>query len=124
MKDSMQAEAVIYIIYYLCMAHNGTVMRFSCDLHINYYTGMPASPTNLQSVVDVYRDYFSTVIFTWDAPNDNSRIDYYQYEVENGTNSLTYNTSNTTAILSGIYTTTKTLLSRFFHSMALAKVLH
>ena len=48
--------------------------------------------------MDVYHAYSSTVLFTWDAPNDNSRVDY-QYEVENGTNSLTYNTSNTTAIL-------------------------
>ena len=49
--------------------------------------------------MDVYHAYSSTVLFTWDAPNDNSRVDYYQYEVENGTNSLAYNTSNTTAIL-------------------------
>ena len=53
--------------------------------------------------MDVYHAYSSTILFTWDAPNDNSRVDYYQYEVENGTNSLTYNTSNTTAILSEIY---------------------
>ena len=52
--------------------------------------------------MDVYHDYSSTVLFTWNAPNDNSRVDYYQYEVENGTNSLTYNTSNTSAILTEI----------------------
>ena len=82
-------------------------MRFNIIIAVTFIIiiniGMPASPTNLRSVVDVYRDYFSTVLFTWDAPNDNSRVDYYQYEVENGTNSLTYNTSNTTAILSEIH---------------------
>ena len=64
-----------------------------------YHTGIPTAPTSLQSIVDVYHAYYSTVLFTWGAPNDNSRIDYYQYEIENGTNSLVYNTSNTTAIL-------------------------
>ena len=67
------------------------------------HAGIPTAPTNLQSVVDVYHAYSSTVLFTWDAPSDNSRVDYYQYEVENGTNSLMYNTSNTTAIISEIH---------------------
>ena len=67
------------------------------------YTGTPTPPTNLRSVVDVYHNYFSTVRFIWDAPNDNSRVNYYEYQVENETNSLMYNTSNTTAILSEIF---------------------
>lgn len=50
----------------------------------------------------VHHEYFSTILFTWDAPDDNSRVDYYQYRVENGTNNLVYNTSNTTAVLSEI----------------------
>jgi hypothetical protein len=72
-------------------------------IHFLYYAGIPTSPTDLQSVMNGYHEYFTTVLFTWDAPNDNSRVDYYQYEVENGTNSLTYNTSNTTALLSEIH---------------------
>ena len=81
-----------------------TSILYIIFLYILYYhAGIPTAPINLQSIVDVYRAHSSTVLFTWDAPNDNSRVDYYQYEVENGTNSLTYNTSNTTtAILTEI----------------------
>ena len=61
--------------------------------------GIPMSPLNVQSVVDEYHNNFSSILFSWDAPEDNSRVDYYQYEVVNGTS---INTSNTSAIISGV----------------------
>ena len=57
------------------------------------------SPLNVQSGVDEYHNNFSRVFFSWDAPEDNSRVDYYQYQVVNGTS---INTSNTSAIISGV----------------------
>ena len=61
--------------------------------------GTPMSPLNLQSVVNEYHDHSSSVLFTWDAPIINSRVDYYQYQVVNETSS---NTSNTSVIISGV----------------------
>ena len=53
--------------------------------------------------MDEYHEHISTVYFTWDAPNDGSRVDYYQYQLIDGTSGITaYNTSNTTATVSGI----------------------
>ena len=61
------------------------------------------TPLNIQSVVDEYLDYFSTVLFIWNAPEDNSRIDYYQYYVVYGTTIITVsNTSNTSVTISGV----------------------
>ena len=65
-------------------------------------TGTPTSPLNLQSVVDEYHDHFSTVLFTWDAPNDDSRVDYYDYRVVNETSTVAYNTSNTSVLIFGL----------------------
>ena len=64
--------------------------------------GIPMTPLNIQSVVDEYLDYYSTVLFTWNAPEDNSRVDYYQYYVVYGTTITASNTSNTSAIISGV----------------------
>lgn len=65
--------------------------------------GIPMYPLNVQSVVDEYHDYSSTVLFTWNGPQENSRVDYYQYQVINGTEVIdASNTSNTSAILSRI----------------------
>ena len=61
--------------------------------------GIPTSPLNVQSVVDEYHNNFSNVLFSWDAPEDNSCVDYHQYQVVNGTS---INTSNTSAIISGV----------------------
>ena len=52
--------------------------------------------------MDEYYDHLSTVHFTWDAPNDDSRVDYYQYQLIDGTSTTSYNTSNTTATISEI----------------------
>lgn len=62
------------------------------------------SPINVQSAVDEYQDYSSAVLLAWDVPDDNSRVDYYQYQVVNATESgiVTYNTSNTSVIISGV----------------------
>ena len=61
------------------------------------------SPLIAQSVVDKYDDYSSTVLFTWNAPQDNSRVDYYQYQVVNGTKIIVAsNTSNSSVIISGV----------------------
>ena len=60
------------------------------------------SPFNIQSVVDEYHDRFSTILFTWNAPDD-SRVDYYQYQVFSESNLIVvYNTSNNSAVISGI----------------------
>ena len=69
----------------------------------NNVVGTPSSPLNLQFIVDEYYDHVSRGHFTWDAPNDDSRVDYYQYQLfMNGTSVTTCNTSNTTATISGI----------------------
>ena len=61
------------------------------------------SPLNIQSAVNEYHDHSSTVLFTWDAPDDSSRIDYYQYQVINGTGIVDFNyTSNVSVIIPGI----------------------
>ena len=52
--------------------------------------------------MDEYHEHISTVYFTWDAPNDGSRVDYYQYQLIDATSVTYYNTSNTTATISGI----------------------
>jgi hypothetical protein len=49
--------------------------------------------------VEEYHDHNSIVRFTWEAPRDDSRVDYYQYQLING---RSYITSNTTATISGI----------------------
>ena len=61
------------------------------------------SPLNIQNIVDEYHSYFSTVLFTWNAPEDNSRVDYYQYtyQVVDGSVSAS-NTSNTSVAISGV----------------------
>ena len=67
------------------------------------HAGTPMSPLNLKSVVETYHNHFSTVLFTWDAPDDSSRVDYYQYQVLNKSNMIdVYNTSNNSALIPGI----------------------
>lgn len=81
---------IIIIIYFGDYIYYGTA-------------GIPMSPLIAQSVVDKYHDYSSTVLFTWNAPQDNSRVDYYQYQVVNGTKIIVAsNTSNTSVIISGV----------------------
>ena len=63
------------------------------------YVGTPSPPLNLQFVVGEYYDHLSTVRLSWDTPNDDSRVDYYQYQLNNGT---IYNTSNTNATVPGV----------------------
>ena len=50
--------------------------------------------------VEDYHSRFSTVLFTWNAPN--SRIDYYQYQLANETSVVTYSTTNTSVTVLGI----------------------
>lgn len=56
----------------------------------------------MQLIVKEYHNRFSTVLFTWDAPNDASRINYYQYQLANETTVITYNTTNTSVAVSRI----------------------
>ena len=67
------------------------------------FVDIPMSPLNIQNIVDEYHSYFSTVLFTWNAPEDNSRVDHYQYtyQVVDGSVS-TSNTSNTSLAISGV----------------------
>ena len=64
--------------------------------------GVPIAPLNLQSMVDKYHSHFSSILFTWNTPSDNSRIDYYQYQLVKEMDSFTYNTTNTSAVLPDI----------------------
>ena len=117
MKDSRNPlEWSLLIINFFTLdygSHTGLVTLHANNNFITY-AGIPTSPTNLRSVI-IHHDYFSTVLFTWDAPNDNSRVDYYQYtyQVENGTDSFAYNTSNSTATLSEIFYNQNTTFSVF-----------
>ena len=65
-------------------------------------TGTTGPPQNLRNVVEEYHCHYSTVLFTWDAPNSNSRIDYYQFQLINETSLVVYNTSNTSVAILGI----------------------
>ena len=57
-------------------------------------------PLNLEGVVETYHNRFSTVLFTWDAPDDSSRVDYYQYQIFSESNGINvYNTSNNSALV-------------------------
>ena len=63
------------------------------------------SPLNIQNTVDEYHSYSSTVLFTWNAPEDNSHVDYYQYTYQWDDGSVganTSNTSNTSVAISGV----------------------
>ena len=71
-----------------------------CFIHT--HAGVSGPPRNLSSAVEEYHSHFSTVLFTWDAPNGNSRIDYYQYQLVNETSVVTYNTTNTSVAVLGI----------------------
>ena len=45
----------------------------------------------------------STVEVTWEPPSNDSRVDFYQYQlIDNLTEVIVSNTTNTTAVLSGI----------------------
>ena len=69
----------------------------------NLCAGTPSPPLNIQSFVQEYHNHFSTVIYTWDAPHGNQRVEYYQYQLVNETSIIVdHNTSNTSAIVSGI----------------------
>ena len=69
---------------------------------LNHYVGTPSPPVNLQFIVDEYYDHFSTVRLGWDAPNDDSRVDCYQYQLINGTSITIYNTSYTSVTIPGV----------------------
>ena len=61
------------------------------------------SPLNIQYIVDEYHSYFSTVLFTWNSPGDNSHVDYYQYMYQGVDGSVSAsNTSNTSVVISGV----------------------
>ena len=67
-----------------------------CILHV----GTPMPPLNLKSVVETYHNHFSTVLFTWDAPDASLRVDYYQYQILSESNMISvYNTSNNSALI-------------------------
>ena len=65
-------------------------------------TGAPASPLNFRNAVEEYHSHFSSVLFAWDSPNDDSLVDYYQYQLMKETDTFTYNTTNTSAVLPDI----------------------
>ena len=62
---------------------------------------MPTSPMNLVITVDWYYDNYSTIMISWDSPDDSYLIDYYQYRLE-GDPLITHNTTNASLLLSGI----------------------
>lgn len=76
----------------------------SLDAYIIFdCTGTPMPPLHLESVIETYHNHFSTVLFTWDAPDDSSRVDYYQYQIPSESNMISiYNTSNNSALVSEI----------------------
>ena len=46
---------------------------------------------------------FSTIEVMWEPPSNDSRVDFYQYQlIDNLTEVIVSNTTNTTAVLSGI----------------------
>ena len=65
-------------------------------------TGRSTSPLNLRNAVEEYHSHFSSVLFAWDSPNDNSLVDYYQYQLIKESDTFTYNTTNTSAVLQEI----------------------
>ena len=67
------------------------------------YTDAPSLPQALRSrVLESGTDY-STIEVTWEPPGNDSRVDFYQYQVvdssEGASVSYQANTTNTTAIL-------------------------
>ena len=78
---------------------------------ICFYTEAPSPPQELRSRVLEYDNNYSTVTVevTWNPPGNDSRVEYYVYQVIDslqleGVNASLYeaNTTNTTVILSGI----------------------
>ena len=70
---------------------------------------IPSPPQELRHRVLEYGTNYSKVEMMWDSPDNNSRVDFYQYEVFysiEGMNNviILYNgsTTNTTAIITGI----------------------
>ena len=63
-------------------------------------------------IVEENHAYFSSILFTWEVPDDNSRIEYYQFQLMDETTVITHNTTtNTSATVSGIpYNKNVTLL--------------
>ena len=63
----------------------------------------PLSPQNLSSRILEYHTNSSTVEVMWKPPSNDSRVDFYQYQlIDNLTEVIVSNTTNTTAVLSGI----------------------
>ena len=63
----------------------------------------PSPPLNLRSRILEYYTNSSTVEVMWEPPSNDSRVDFYQYQlINNLTEVIVSNTANTTAVLSGI----------------------
>ena len=68
-------------------------------------SGVPLSPINVDSTVAKYYENYSTVLISWNSSTDDNRVDFYQYHLNRGIDSeslITYNTTNTSKILSHI----------------------
>ena len=62
-----------------------------------------AGPQNLSSRILEYYINYCTAEVAWEPPSNDSRVDFYQYQViDNLTEVIVSNTTNTTAVLSGI----------------------
>ena len=72
-------------------------------MHAYIHTDAPSLPQALRSrVLEFGTDYF-TIEVTWEPPGNDSRVDFYHYQVidnsEGASVSYQVNTTNTTAIL-------------------------
>ena len=66
-------------------------------------TDEPSSPKKIAYRIVTYEANSSTVEVTWEPPSNDSRVDFYQYQlIDNLTEVIVSNTTNTTAVLSGI----------------------
>ena len=63
----------------------------------------PSPPQNLSIGSVEHHSNYSTVVVMWEPASNDSRVDFYQYQLINSlTEVRVSNTTNTTAILSGV----------------------
>ena len=81
-------------------------MRSTNNVHAYAHIEAPSQPQELRSRVLEYYSNHSTVEVTWKPPDNDSRVEYYLYQVidslEGVNMSYEANTTNTTVILSDV----------------------
>ena len=71
--------------------------------NFNLIAELVASPTKLRLESVEHHSNYSTVVVMWEPASNDSRVDFYQYQLINSlTEVRVSNTTNTTAILSGV----------------------